>query len=162
MVPIELLRRYQFFAGFTREQIDDLSRVASERSVTAGHQFISEGDHLSKFYMVLEGNVGITIKVPDLGMEQSLTRQITNNMITKDVVVSNVGAGEVFGWSAIIPPNVSTANVKAISDCRVLEFDYQALEPVLTEDCGFSYMLTLKTAQIIRSRLRDKYIEILP
>lgn len=162
MVPIEMLRRYRFFAGFDREQVDDLARVASEKSVLKGHKFISEGDHLTKFYLLLEGKVGITIKIPDQGIEQSLTRQITNTLITKDVVVSNVGAGEVFGWSAIIPPNVSTADAKALSACRVLEFDYQALEPILAEDCHFSHMLTMKTAQIIRGRLRDKYIEILP
>ena len=161
MVSVELLRRYPFFAGFTREQIDDLARAASESSVLAGHQFISEGERLTNFYLVLEGSVGIIIQIPDRGIEQSLTRQITNNFITRDVTVSTVVAGEVFGWSALIPPNRSTATVKALTPCRVLVFDYQELQPIIDEDCCFGHQLTLKAAQIIRARLRDMRVESL-
>jgi CRP-like cAMP-binding protein len=159
MISIELLRRYPFFAGFTREQIDDLARVASEESVLAGHQFISVGEQLTNFYLVLEGSVGVIIQVPDREIEQSLTRQITNNLITRDVTVSTVGVGDVFGWSALIPPNLSTANVKALTPCRVLVFDYQELEPIIDEDCCFGHQLTLKAAQVIRDRLRDRRVE---
>ena len=159
MISIELLRRYPFFAGFTREQIDDLARVAEEESVLAGHQFIFEGERLTNFYLVLEGTVGITIKVPDKEFEQSLTRQITNNLITRDVTVSTVGEGEIFGCSAIVPPNRSTAYVISLTPCRVLIFDYQELQPIIDEDCCFGHLLTMKTAQIIRNRLRDRRVE---
>ena len=116
---------------------------------------------MTNFYLVLEGTVGIIIKVPDREIEHSLTRQITNNLITQDVTVSTVGEGEVFGWSAIIPPNLSTANVKALTSCRVLVFDYLELQPIIDEDCCFGHLLTLKAAQIIRDRLRDKRVESL-
>jgi CRP-like cAMP-binding protein len=161
MVPIELIRRYQFFAGFSHEQLVDLSQAAKEISVETGHQFLYQGERLTDFFLVLEGTVGITIKVPDGDIEQSLTRQITNDLITRDVVVSNVGVGELFGWSALIPPNKSTADAKALTDCRVLEFDYQALEPIIADDCCFGHLLTVKAAQIVRDRLRDKRIELL-
>ena len=161
MVSVELLRRYPFFAGFTPDQIKDLARAAEEVSVEEGHKFISENERLSHFYLVLEGTVGVIIKVPDREIEQSLTRQITNDLITRDVTVSTVGEGEVFGWSAIVPPNLSTANVKALTSCRVLVFDYQELQPIIDEDCCFGHLLTLKAAQIIRDRLRDKRVESL-
>jgi len=161
MVSIELLRRYPFFAGFSQEQVANLANVAEEVSVKAGHKFINEGEQLTNFYILLEGTVGIVIKVPDEDMEQSLTRQITNTLITRDVTVSTVGEGEMFGWSAIVPPNTSTANAKALASCRVLEFDYQALKPIIDEDCCFGHLLTLKAAQVIRNRLRDKHIEML-
>lgn len=159
MVPIELIRRYPFFAGFSQDQITDLAYAANQVSAQAGHKFIKEGERLTNFYLVLEGTVGIVIKVPDREMEQSLTRQITNNLITRDVTVSTVGAGEMFGWSALVPPNISTANAKALTACRVLEVDYQALESIIEEDCCFGHLLTLKAAQVIRGRLRDRRIE---
>jgi len=40
-----------------------------------------------------------------------------------------------------------------------LEFDYQALEPIIEEECCFGHLLTLKVAQVIRGRLRDQRIE---
>ena len=161
MISTELLRRYPFFAGFNREQIDDLARVAKEEAVKAGHQFVYEGKRLTNFYLVLEGRVGIIIMVPDREIEQSLTRHITNNFISRDITVSTVGEGEVFGWSALIPPNISTANVKSLTSCRVLAFDYQELQPIINEDCCFGHMLTLKVAQTIRDRLRDRRVETL-
>jgi CRP-like cAMP-binding protein len=161
MVPIEMIRRYSFFSGFDNDQVADLASVADEISVEPGHQFIYEGEHLTNFFLVQEGKVGITINIPDRGMEQSLTRQITNNLITKDVTVSNVGVGEMFGWSALVPPNVSTANAKALTHCRVMVFDYQELQPIIDEECCFGHMLTLKAAQVIRNRLRDKRMEML-
>ena len=159
MVPIELIRRYPFFAGFTQDQITDLADAANQVSAKAGYKFIKEGDRLTNFYLVLEGTMGITIKVPDREMEQSLTRQITNDLITRDVTVSTVGEGEMFGWSALVPPNLSTANAQALTPCRVLEVDYQALEPIIEEDCCFGHLLTLRAAQVIRGRLRDRRIE---
>lgn len=161
MISVEVLRRYPFFAGFSREQIDDLARVAREDHVLAGHKFISEGEQLTKFYLVLEGTVGIILKVPDRDIEQSLSRQITNTLITRDVTVSTVGEGEVFGWSALIPPNLSTATVKALNSCRILEFDYLELQPIIDGDCCFGHLLTIKAAQIIRDRLREKRVESL-
>ena len=159
MISVELLRRYPFFAGFTREHLNDLARVTREESVMTGHQFISEGERLTNFYLVLEGTVGVIIKIPDRKFEQSLTRQITNNLITKEITVSTAGEGEVFGWSALIPPNQSTASVKALTPCRVLVFDYQELQPIIDEDCCFGHLLTLKAAQTIRDRLRDRRVE---
>jgi CRP-like cAMP-binding protein len=161
MISIEVLRRYPFFAGFTRERIDDLARVAEEESFMPGHQFVYEGERLTNFYLVLEGTVGIIIKVPDREFEQSLTRQITHDLITKDVTVSTVGEGEIFGWSALIPPNMPTANAKALTSCRVLVFGFQELQPIIDEDCCFGHLLTLKAAQIIRDRLQDRRIESL-
>lgn len=161
MIPVELLRRYPFFAGFTRDQIDDLAGATDEVTVKADHLFISEGERVTNFYLVLEGMVGIIIKVPDKEFEQTLTRQITNDLITRDITVSTVAEGEVFGWSALVPPNQSTAYVKALTSCRVLVFDYEELQPVITEDCCFGHLLTLKAAQIIRNRLRDKRVESL-
>jgi CRP-like cAMP-binding protein len=159
MVPNELIRRYPFFAGFNQDQIADLAHAAKQVSAKKGYRFIKEGQRLTSFYLVLDGTVGITIKIPDRGTQQSLTRQITNNLITRDVTVSTVGQGEMFGWSALVPPNISTADAKALIDCRVLELNYQALEPIFEEDCCFGHLLTLKAAQVLRNRLRDARIE---
>lgn len=161
MGSIELLRRYPFFAGFTREQLADLARVAKEEYHLSGHQFFSEGELLTSFFLVCEGSVGIVFKVPDQASEQSLTRQITNHFITRDVTVSVVSEGDIFGWSAIIPPNLATATAKAMNSCRVIRFDYQKLKPVINEDCCFGHRLTLKAAQIIRDRLKNLQVETL-
>ena len=161
MISIELIRRYPIFAGLTQDQIKKLAQVADELSVEAGYSFFREGDELDNYYIVTEGVVNLTIEIPDQLKEHSLVSQLTNNLDMVDITVSNVREGNVFGWSAIVPPNISTASATTSSACRVLAFNCGNLKPLLDEDCEFALQLTLKAAQIIRSRLRDMRIESL-
>ena len=161
MISPELIRRYSFFAGLNHDYLGTLAKYADERSVQAGHCFFGEGAELKKFYLVLEGIVAILIDVPDRALEQPLYGQITGHLNTRGVMVSTVGVGEVFGWSALVPPHQSTASAKAVTPCRVAAFDCEKLRPILEQDCRFAYLMVLKTAQIVRGRLRDRRIESL-
>lgn len=161
MISIEMLRRYPYFAGFSTEQIRMLAKVSEEQSVDAGHYFFHEGEELDSFYMVVEGNVSITVDIPDREFEQSVVQQLTNNLTTTDITVSSVGPGYTFGWSAVIPPNISTANTKASTPCRVLRFDCKKLQSDINDDCCFGHLLVLKAAQVVRQRMRDLRIETL-
>jgi CRP-like cAMP-binding protein len=82
-------------------------------------------------------------------------------VISKDVVVSTVFPGEIFGWSALIPPNHATAGALAITPSKVLGFDIQALKSQLEANPAFVYLITLKIAQVIRGRLRNMRTETL-
>jgi len=77
------------------------------------------------------------------------------------VTISNVGPGNIFGWSALIPPNKSTASAKATVPSRVLKFEMSELQPAFEADCCFGHLLTLKAAQVVRQRLRDMRMETL-
>lgn len=161
MVSPELLRRYPFFSGFAFEQLDELAMVADELAVPARHWFFQEGDTLDTFFLLLEGSVCLTHNIPDHNALQTMTMQITGNMITVPVAIGTLNHHELFGWSALIPPNTSTAGAQAATDCRVITFDAAQLRPILEADCRFSYLVTLKAAQVIRERLRMQRIESL-
>jgi CRP/FNR family cyclic AMP-dependent transcriptional regulator len=161
MISIEMLRRYPYFAGFSTQQLTMLAAVSEELSVEAGHYFFHEGDEIDDFYMVTEGNVSISINIPDRESKQSVVQQLTNNLTMTDVTVSSVGPGSTFGWSALIPPHISTANTKASTDCRVLRFNRTKLQSAINDDCCFGHLLVLKAAQIVRERMRDLRIETL-
>ena len=161
MISTEVLKRYPFFASLNNGQLKTLADLAEVHETEAGHHFFQEGDELGTFYLVVEGNVAIVIRVTDQSVTQPLSNQLTNNLINKDVTVSSVGEGEVFGWSALVPPYTSTARAKATTSCRVIEFDCRKLRPFFEDDCRFAYKMLLKAAQVIRSRLRDQRIESL-
>ncbi len=116
---------------------------------------------MKKLYLVMEGAVAIVMGVPDRDAHQPLSGQLTGNMRTKDITISTVGTGGVFGWSALIPAYISTASAKALTPCRVIALDCEELRPVFEEDCNLGYLMTLKAAQIVRERLRDIRIETL-
>lgn len=146
MVSLELLRWYPFFAGLTREQLLTLARAGGEVAGHEGHYFFHEGEELDHFYIILEGAVAIVIELP----EQD-----------KEVVISTVGPGEVFGWSGLVPPHDATAAAKAVTPCRVVAFDCLDLRRHFEEDYRFGYLMMQKAAQVIRQRLRDTRIQSL-
>jgi CRP-like cAMP-binding protein len=161
MVSPELIRRYPFFAGLNHDYVGTLAKLADEVSVESGHCYFGEGDELKKLYLVMEGSVAIVMRVPDRDAVQSLSGQLTGNLTTRDITVSIVGVGEVFAWSAIIPPHTATAGAKAISPCRAIELDCEKLRPLFEEDRNLAYLMALKAGQIVRGRLRDLRIETL-
>ncbi|MCX7851351.1 MAG: cyclic nucleotide-binding domain-containing protein [Caldilineales bacterium] len=161
MVSPELLRRYAFFAGLSYENIVTLAGLAEEETVEAGHVFFHEGERLDRFYLLVQGNVGVIIELPDTRVEQPVSGQLTGVLKTRDVVVSTVGPGEVFGWSALVPPHTATAGAKALTPCRVVVFDAAGLLKAFAEDCHFGYVMMQKAAETIRSRLHDMHIQSL-
>ncbi len=99
--------------------------------------------------------------MPDRELEQKLSEQLTGGLQTKDVVISAVGPGEVFGWSALVAPHEATTSGKATTPCRVIAFDCRKLRQIFEEDCRFGYLMSQKIARIIRDRLRAIRIESL-
>ncbi len=161
MVSPELLRRYPFFAGLNNGFVVKLAQAADEIDVESEHYFFYEGDELTSFYLVLEGNVDIVIGIPDRGVKHLLSDQLTGNTQMKDVTVSAVGIGEVFGWSALIPPYVASAAATAVTPCRVIAFNSKELLPAFEQDYYFGYLMIQKMAQVVRGRLHDMRIESL-
>jgi CRP/FNR family cyclic AMP-dependent transcriptional regulator len=159
MVSPELIRRYAFFAGLDYAHLVQLSKVAQERTIDEGHYVFHEGDELEFFYLILEGAVAIVLEVPDQDVKQEISGQLTGKVKTKDVTVSTVGTGDVFGWSGLIPPHTATAGARAVTSCRVVAFDCEELWQAFEQDCQFGLIMTRKGAQVIRERLRDMRIE---
>jgi CRP/FNR family transcriptional regulator, cyclic AMP receptor protein len=161
MISAQVIRCHSCFAGLDEAHITTLARSAREVSVRAGHRFFRERDELSRFYLVVEGAVAIVIAVPDREAVQPTPGPLVGDLKTRDITVSTVGTGDVFGWSALVPPHTATAGAKAATPCRVIEFDVDKLRPALEEDCPFARSLTLMVAQTIRGRLDDLHIELL-
>ena len=161
MISPELLRRYPFFANLSHDHPATLAQLTHEESVESGHTFFQTGDELDKLYLVVEGITAIVIEVPDGEAEQSVAGQLTGDLQTRDVVVSAIGPGEVFGWSALVSPHTATATARAATPCRVIALDCRELRQVFRQDCRFGYLMMEKVAHIIRERLRDTRIESL-
>jgi CRP/FNR family cyclic AMP-dependent transcriptional regulator len=161
MVSPELLRRYPFFAGLDHDQNKALAKISDEISVEADYYFFEEEDSLSHFYLLLEGAAAIVFKLPARDVKHKISEQFAREFATKDVTVSTVGSGDVFGWSGLIPPFKATAGAKALTPCRVIGINSEALRDMFEDDYQFGYLMTQKAAQVIRDRLRDLRIESL-
>ena len=161
MISPELLRRYPFFSELSHDRLVALADVAEEMTVDAGHIFFHEGEELRTFYIVLAGGVGIVLELPNNSIRHTVSSQLTGELKTRDTVASTIVPGEVFGWSGLVAPHVTTAGAMALTDCRVVSFDCRRLEVIFAEDCKFGYAVMQKIAQVVRQRLRDLRVESL-
>lgn len=161
MISVEILRRYPFFAGLSHNQLVKLAIAAQEELVSEGGYIFQEGDILKDFFLLLEGNVGLVVKVPDNNHHHKASDHITNNFVTKDVFFSSIIPGDVFGWSGLIPPHESTAGAKALTNCRFVRFNREMLSDDFSADPSLGFWMTQKMAQIIRQRLQDLRTESL-
>lgn len=161
MISTELLKRYPFFAGLNTGQLKSLAGSAQIFEVDVGYLFFQVGDELEKFFLIDDGRAAIIMEVTNQSVKQPLSKQLTNDLINKEVTLSTVETGEVFGWSALVPPYTSTATVKAIRSSRIVAFDCIKLRPIFKEDFQFAYLMLLKASQVIRQRMRDLRVESL-
>lgn len=158
MVSPELIRRYPLFADLSMEQIVELAQLADEVPVEAGHPFFREGDALDNLYIVLEGEVATVVELIAKG-KPAVIAELTAR--EREVIIHTIGQGEVFGWSALIPPYEATATIKAVKPGRVLSIDCADLRERFEEDTRFGYLMMRRAAQGVRDRLRDMRIEAL-
>ena len=161
MISPEVLRRYPFFSRLSIDQISILAQLATENTVDTEHFFFREDEESAHFYLILEGAVALVFELPERDVEHKISEQFTRKLKTRDVVVSTVGPGDVFGWSGLVPPHKATAGAKAVTPCRVVSFDCKKLMEEFEKDCAFGYLMTQKAAQVISERLRDVRIESL-
>lgn len=146
MISPELIRRYPFFAGLDAEHLVVLAKSGSELSVGEGHYFFRAEEVMDFLYLVLEGEIAIGIELPEQDRE---------------IVSNTVEEGDIFGWTALVPPYNSTASARTVTPCRVVVFDCRELRPILEEDCRFGHEMMKKVAQVIRDQLYSLRIETL-
>jgi CRP-like cAMP-binding protein len=127
----------------------------------AGHYFFHEGDRLNKLFLVIKGTIDIVVSVPDHNETQDTANQILGNFINEDITVSTVSPGQIFAWSALIPPHISTAGAISATSSIVVTIDREEFTKIYRDDCEFRYLMLEKVASVIRQRLRDMRIQSL-
>ena len=161
MISPEILRRYPIFSGLSLEQITTLAWHAEEIEAEADTTFFREGDTLVHFYLVTEGTVEITVPFTDPNQVHGVASQLTGQVTTAEASLSIVGAGDIFGWSGLIPPYKATATAAMLTPGRVVAINTEALREEFATDWQFGYLLMEKAAQVISQRLRDQRVQSL-
>ncbi len=161
MISPEIIRRYPFFAGLNHDQLVTLAKIGEELNVATDYIFFQENDYLETFYLIIKGSISIFVSVPDGNITHGISQQLTGELVTEDVIVSAVGSGDIFGWSALIEPYTASAGAKALTPCHVIAFHTQTLHDKFKEQPAFGYLISQKAGHVIRERLRDLRIESL-
>ncbi len=134
MVSVNRLREYNFFEGFSDEQLEKLAAIATEEVYKAGHQIYREGDSAENFHLLEEGNIVLVKELSRVSQDSP-----------EEVTLAFVKKGEAMGYSAFVKPYVYNLGARCIEDSKLIAFDTAKLRDLLNND----HILIFKFEQAI-------------
>ena len=106
-----------FGSGLPPETQTRLAGLARRVETPAGTVLLTEGEVAEEFAILLGGRIALRTLVPERGM----------------VTILTIEPGDVWGWSAIVPPYRATSTVVAIEPIDSLVFEGASIRIALRE-----------------------------
>ena len=139
------LRKMTFFDKFTNEQLDTIASMSEIREFKVKDIIFEQYDELKEVYILLEGTLSLGIS-------------LTND---KRIHLGTVEEGQLFSWSAVVPPYISTAWVMAVTPGKVVAIDSKKLNDEIDKDCDFGLKALWEIAITLSHRLSDTRFQLM-
>jgi CRP-like cAMP-binding protein len=138
--PAELaehIRATWFGSDLSDASLLRLGAMAREYESPARARLLREGDDTDELSILVEGRIALTEHVAGRG----------------SVTLMSAEPGDVFGWTAIIPPYRATATVVSLEAVKVIAVDAEALRAELKADPVLSAGIYPRLAEALALRL---------
>lgn len=126
-----------FGGGLPANARERLAALAELRQVEPGAILLREGTDSERFGILLRGLLALRVAIAGRGTATLMT----------------VEPGDVFGWSALVPPYRATSTVVALEASEMVVFDATALRDLLHEDEALALALYPRLLQSVSRRL---------
>jgi len=133
-----LIKSPPFFKGLDPHQQRLLADCAMEKTFEAGEIIFREGDPANRFYLILDGKVVLESYVLDRGR----------------VEIQTIEAGDVLGWSWLLPPYYWQFDARAVVDTKAIFFYATPLRDEAEDDHELGYELFKRISQVMLKRLQ--------
>jgi CRP-like cAMP-binding protein len=141
MVDLARIRDARILEGLTASDLAALAAIAEREQVRRGERLFVRGEAAERFYIVENGGFALTV----------LLRALDDRVET---VAEELGAGDAFGWSALVEPRRSIYSGYCTSDGTVVSFPGTALEALMATDEGLGFRLSVNLNRMIGTRVR--------
>jgi CRP/FNR family transcriptional regulator len=139
------LKKIRFFDNYSEEQLNTIARMSSIKEFKVKEILFEQYDELSEVYVLLEGTLSLGI---------SLATE-------KRIHLGTIEEGQLFSWSAVFSPYISTAWIMAVKPAKVIAIDAKKLNREIEKDCDFGFKTMSKIAQTILHRLSDTRFQLM-
>jgi CRP-like cAMP-binding protein len=116
---------HPFLAGMNRSQLNLLTDCAMAVNFTPGELIFREGELANRFYLIESGKVTLE----------------SSGRSGDPVIVDNVGAGGLLGWSWMFPPYVWHFTARAVEPTKAIFFYGTILREYCEHDHSLGYEL---------------------
>jgi len=141
----DIIEEHPFFKGLEKSHLDLIAGCAKNVHFQEGEVVFREGDPADLFYVVKQGMVAIELMVPQRGF----------------TTLQTVGAGDVLGWSWLLPPYQWRFGARTIEATRALAFDAKCLRGKCEKDHDLGYELLKRFSHVISERLEATRLQLM-
>ena len=147
MVSTEILQSFSLFSGLSQTELAGIAKLCRERAYESGSVIFTIGGSATDVYLLDTGKVDIQIEFKIYEYETVAT-------------VYTVGKGEIFGWSALVPPHRFTASARCEGKANVIMINGKELMEFLEKDRRIGYVVMKNLSALISSRLASTTIAL--
>jgi CRP/FNR family transcriptional regulator, cyclic AMP receptor protein len=140
-----ILIAHPFFQGLAADDLRLLVGCASNVRFVPDEVIAREGNLANRFYLIREGKVALELFVPERG----------------SVMMATVGAGEILGWSWLVPPFIWRFDARAIEMTRAIALDGECLRAKCDANPRLGYELLKRVAGVFADRLSATRLQLL-
>jgi CRP/FNR family transcriptional regulator, cyclic AMP receptor protein len=140
-----ILDEHPFFSDMKPEYMNLLAGCASNVRFKRGQFILREGQQANSFYLLREGEVALEICPPKRA----------------PVAIQTLSAGEVLGWSWLVPPYRWRFDAQAIQPTRAIALDGKCLRKKCEEDGDLSFALLTRFSRVMVEHLQAARSQVL-
>jgi CRP/FNR family transcriptional regulator, cyclic AMP receptor protein len=140
-----ILADHPFTHGLNDQHLELLVGCSSNVRFEAGQMVFRDGQEANQFYLIREGKMAVEPCAAERGPINILT----------------LGAGEVLGWSWLVPPYRWRFDARAIEPTRAIALDGKCLREKSESDTNLGYELLKRIAHIMEERLQATRLQLL-
>jgi CRP/FNR family cyclic AMP-dependent transcriptional regulator len=134
-VSTAVLKAVPLFASFPEEQLRMLTTMVSRRSAARGTTIMAGGDATDSLYIVLSGRLKVMMSDSD----------------GKEVILTILGPGEIFGEMGLIDDEPRSASVVSIEPCELLSLSKRDFKKCMSEN----HEMSMHVMRGLVKRLRE-------
>jgi CRP-like cAMP-binding protein len=146
MISPEMLRRFAFFGCLDDAQQKAVAMLADEVTFAKGTLIFREGEPASSLYLLLDGDVGLSIAPPEEP--------------DRRLPVDNITPGEPFGITALLLEKTYSSSAQATTLCRAIRLDAVRLSQLGDSDCRIGYCMMQRMFSAAMDRVRAAYVQL--
>jgi CRP/FNR family transcriptional regulator, cyclic AMP receptor protein len=136
---VEGLQRFTILEGLTPEESDTILQRCQITTARKGEKVFDVGESAHSLFLVRFGRIELRYNVVYFNASVEIPLDI-------------VKAGEVCGWSALIPPNRYTLTAYATEDSELLRIEQTDLQACCEANTRLGYMVMKNITRIVGER----------
>jgi len=141
----ELVAESPIFTGMDKAYLELIAGCGQNTGFEAGQYLFREGGQADTFYLVRHGRVLLETFVPGRGA----------------LTIETVDAGDVVGWSWLVPPYRWHFDARALDIVRAVAFDGACLRGKCENDHSFGFELLSRFSPVMLERLQATRLQLL-